>query len=47
MDWKKTLTSLKIIDYQGPISVEIEDQFLEKDEALKKTIAFLSPLLFK
>lgn len=47
VDWKKTLTSLKIIDYQGPISVEIEDQFLEKDEALKKTIAFLSPLLFK
>ncbi|RNC97252.1 sugar phosphate isomerase/epimerase family protein [Lysinibacillus halotolerans] len=46
-DWRKIMTSLKIIKYSGPISIEIEDPFVDADEALNKTIEYLRPLLFK
>lgn len=46
-DWKKIMTSLKVINYNGPITIEIEDPFLDADEALTKTIEFLKPILFK
>ena len=46
IEWKKVLTSLKSINYNGPISIEIDDVFCNRDEAINKSIHFLNPLLF-
>lgn len=46
VDWRKVLTSLRIVNYAGPISIEIDDPFISRDEAILKSISYLSPLLF-
>lgn len=46
LDWKKMLTSLKSVGYNGAISIEIQDAFMSTEEAIGKAIQFLKPLLF-
>lgn len=47
VNWRKVLTSLKLVGYNGVISIEIEDRFFKEEEAIKKSKEFLEPLLFE
>jgi len=47
VNWKKVLTSLKSIGYNGVISIEIEDGFVNVEEAIIKSKQFLTPILFE
>ena len=45
--WKKMITALGEIDYDGVISIEHEDNSRSQDEGVRKTVEFLSSIIIK
>jgi sugar phosphate isomerase/epimerase len=45
--WKKIITELSMIGYEGPLSYEHEDVTMSRMDGVKKTAAFLRPLLIE
>ena len=43
--WKDLLSNLRMIGYDGVVSIEHEDSLMSAGEGLRKAIAFLKPLL--
>jgi len=43
--WRAIVSALRLVGYDGAISIEHEDALLSVDEGLAKAIAFLKPLL--
>jgi len=44
-EWKEIMSTLRLIGYDGVISVEHEDGIMSKDEGLTKAVAFLKDVL--
>ncbi|GAI17055.1 unnamed protein product, partial [marine sediment metagenome] len=47
IDWKRLITALAMVKYDGALSVEHEDPCLGKIDGYKKAIRFLKPLIPK
>lgn len=47
IDWKKTITELAMIGFDGALSYEHEDVTMSIEDGIEKTIAFLKPLIIK
>lgn len=45
--WRDLVSALREVGYDGAISIEHEDEYLEAGEGLEKACAFLKPLLFE
>ena len=43
--WKQTISSLRMVGYDGVLSIEHEDMLMSKQEGLEKAAVFLKPLL--
>ncbi|MDR1440312.1 MAG: sugar phosphate isomerase/epimerase [Clostridiales bacterium] len=46
-EWKEILTALRLVGYDGAISIEHEDAFMSIEEGLEKAIAFLRPIIMR
>jgi sugar phosphate isomerase/epimerase len=47
VDWKKVITELSMIGYDGVLSYEHEDVTMSRADGVRKTAAFLKPLLIE
>ncbi len=47
LTWKDMLTTLRLVGYDGAISIEHEDAFMSIEEGLEKAIDFLKPLILR
>lgn len=47
VDWKKLITELSMVGYQGVLSYEHEDVTMSRMDGVVKTAAFLKPLLIR
>lgn len=47
IDWKRVITELSMVGYDGPLSYEHEDVTMSRMDGVEKTAAFLKPLLIK
>ena len=47
IDWKKIITELTMIGYEGAINYEHEDVTMSVEDGIEKTIAHLKPLMIK
>jgi len=47
IDWKKIITELTLIGFDGSINYEHEDVTMSVEDGIEKTIAFLKPLMIK
>lgn len=47
VQWKKVITELSLVGYTGPLSYEHEDVTMSRMDGVKKTAAFLKPLLIE
>lgn len=47
LEWKEILTALRLVGYDGAISIEHEDAFMSIEEGLEKAIAFLDPIIIR
>lgn len=45
LTWKDIITALRLVGYDGAISIEHEDAYMSIEEGLEKAIAFLKPIL--
>ncbi|MDR3121160.1 MAG: sugar phosphate isomerase/epimerase [Clostridiales bacterium] len=45
--WKEIISALRLVGYDGSISIEHEDAFMSIEEGLEKAITFLAPLLIR
>ncbi|WP_281533047.1 sugar phosphate isomerase/epimerase family protein, partial [Anaerocolumna aminovalerica] len=45
--WKEIITALRLIGYDGAISIEHEDAFMSIEEGLEKAVAFLKDIIIK
>jgi sugar phosphate isomerase/epimerase len=43
--WKKFISTLKLIGYDGVLSIEYEDPLMSADEGLKKAVSFMNDVL--
>jgi sugar phosphate isomerase/epimerase len=43
--WKKFISTLKLIGYDGVLSIEYEDPLMSADEGLKKAVTFMNDVL--
>jgi sugar phosphate isomerase/epimerase len=46
-EWKEILTALRLVGYDGAISIEHEDAFMSIEEGLEKAISFLKPIIIR
>lgn len=46
-EWTEFITTLRLTGYDHVISVEMECEFIEVDEGLKKSVEFLKPLVLE
>lgn len=46
-EWKEIISALRLIGYDGAISIEHEDAFMSIEEGLEKAIAFLKDIIIK
>ena len=46
-DWKKIISTLAAIGYDGAISIEHEDSLMPPKEGLEKAIAYLKTVIIK
>jgi len=44
-EWKDIISTLRVVGYEGPISIEHEDGMMSIDEGLSKAIAFLRDVI--
>lgn len=47
VDWKKVITELSMVGYDGALSYEHEDVTMSRMDGVEKTAAFLKPLIIK
>ena len=47
LDWKGIISTLRLVGYDGAISIEHEDAFMSVEEGLEKAISFLQPLIIR
>jgi sugar phosphate isomerase/epimerase len=47
LDWKGIISALRLIGYDGSVSIEHEDAFMSVEEGLEKAISFLTPLIIR
>ena len=47
LEWKGIISALRLIGYDGAISIEHEDAFMSVEEGLEKAISFLNPLIIR
>ncbi|MBD0329577.1 MAG: sugar phosphate isomerase/epimerase [Thermoleophilia bacterium] len=45
--WRDMLSALRVVGYDGAVSIEHEDMLMSIDEGLAKAVAFIRPLLFR
>jgi sugar phosphate isomerase/epimerase len=45
VDWSKFLQALREVGYDGPVSIENEDPFVDEVEGVLEAASFLRPLL--
>ncbi len=45
--WKEIITALRLIGYDGAISIEHEDAFMSIEEGLEKAVTFLKDIIIK
>lgn len=50
IDWRQLIEALKMYDYQGPLSIRFDDEFLDTangalEETLDESVRFFTPLL--
>lgn len=45
--WREFLTALRFVGYEGALSIEMECDYIENIEGLRKSVAFLKPMLPK
>ena len=43
--WKKFISTLKLIGYDGVLSIEYEDPLMSADEGLRKAVSFMNDVL--
>ena len=43
--WKKFISTLKLVGYDGVLSIEYEDPLMSADEGLRKAVAFMNDVL--
>lgn len=46
-EWKEILSALRLVGYDGAISIEHEDAFMSVEEGLEKAIDFLAPIIIR
>jgi sugar phosphate isomerase/epimerase len=44
--WKKFVSTLKVLGYDGVLSIEYEDPLMSADEGLRKAVSFMNDVLF-
>ena len=47
LEWKGIISALRLIGYDGAVSIEHEDAFMSNEEGLEKAISFLNPLIIR
>lgn len=47
INWKRIITELSMVGYDGPLSYEHEDVTMSRMDGVKKTAAFLKPLIIE
>ena len=47
LEWKGIISALRLVGYDGAISIEHEDAFMSVEEGLEKAISFLLPLIIR
>lgn len=47
LEWKDILSALRLVGYDGVVSIEHEDAFMSIEEGLEKAIEFLRPILIR
>ena len=47
LEWKEIISALRLIGYDGAISIEHEDAFMSVEEGLEKAISFMLPLIIR
>jgi sugar phosphate isomerase/epimerase len=45
--WRRIISTLQVVGYQGAISIEHEDSLISVDEGFQKAVAFLKQQIFK
>jgi sugar phosphate isomerase/epimerase len=45
-DWRDVLTTLRFIGYDDILSIEMECEYMDVEEAIIKTVEFIKPLMF-
>lgn len=45
--WREVITALRLIGYEGILSLEMESEYIEIEEGLEKAAAFINPMLLK
>lgn len=46
-EWKEIISALRLVGYDGSISIEHEDAFMSIEEGLEKAIDFLNPMIIR
>jgi sugar phosphate isomerase/epimerase len=46
-EWKEIISALRLVGYDGAISIEHEDAFMSIEEGLDKAISFLKPIIMR
>lgn len=47
LEWKEIISALRLVGYDGVISIEHEDAFMSIEEGLSKAIEFLQPIMIR
>jgi sugar phosphate isomerase/epimerase len=47
LEWKEIISALRLVGYDGSVSIEHEDAFMSVEEGLEKAISFLNPLIIR
>ena len=45
--WREVITTLRFLGYEGILSLEMESEYIEIEEGLKKTAAFIQPMVLE
>jgi sugar phosphate isomerase/epimerase len=47
LEWKQIVTALRLVGYDGVLSIEHEDALMSRDEGLRSTVSMLSRVMMK
>jgi sugar phosphate isomerase/epimerase len=45
--WREVITTLRFLNYEGILSLEMESEYIEIQEGLEKAAAFIKPMLLQ